>query len=171
MNDYSRVMWVYFLKSKDEALSAFKNFRALVESGPEKKVKVFHIDRGEEFNSNEFKRYCEVEGIERHLTTPYTPQQNGVVERCNRTVVEMARSCLEEMRFPAKLWGEEVRHSIYLLNRLPTRALSGITPYEAWSQKKPEVGHIKVFGCLAHVKVPENLVMKLDDRSRRMINL
>lgn len=171
VDDFSRVMWVYFLKTKDEALRAFKNFRALVESGPEKKVKVFRTDRGGEFNSNDFIMYCEAEGIERHLTTPYTPQQNGVVERRNRTVVEMARSCLKQMKLPAKLWGEAVRHSIYLLNRLPTRALSGLTPYEAWSEKKPDVSHIKVFGCLAHMKVPDNLITKLDDRSRRMINL
>lgn len=85
---------------------------------------MFRTDRGGEFNSNEFKNYCEDNGIERHYTAPYTPQQNGVVERRNRTVMEMTRCYLKEMGLPATLLGEAVRHSVYILNRLPTRALS-----------------------------------------------
>ena len=103
VDDYSRFMWIYFLKSKDEAFKNFKSFRALVENKSERKIKVFRTDRGGEFTSNEFKEYCEGAGIERHYTTPYTPQQNGVVERRNRTVVEMGRSCLKEMQLPGKL--------------------------------------------------------------------
>lgn len=94
-----------------------------------------------------------------------------MVERRNRTVVEMTRSCLKQMKLPSFLWGEAVRHSIYLLNRLPTRALSGITPYEAWNEKKPHVGHIRVFGCISHMKVPSQHTKKLDDRSKQVINL
>lgn len=73
VDDFSRVMWVYLLKAKGEALMAFKNFRALVEDGIERKVKTFRTDRGGEFMSNDFKRYCEEEGIERHYTAPYMP--------------------------------------------------------------------------------------------------
>lgn len=154
VDDYSRFMWIYLLKSKEEAFRAFKNFCVLVENGSERKVKAFRTDRGGEFTSNEFKSYCETAGIERQYTTPYTPQPNGVVERRNRTVVEMARSCLKEMHLPTKLWGEAVRHSVYVLNRLPTRALSKQTPYVAWKERKPDVSHIRVFGCLAHMKIP-----------------
>lgn len=85
-------MWVYFIKTKDEALNAFKNFRALVENGSEKNVKVFRSDRGSEFTSSDFESFCAKAGIARHYATPYTPQQNGVVERRNRTLVEMLRS-------------------------------------------------------------------------------
>lgn len=155
VDDFSKFMWVYFLKSKDEAFGTFKNFQALVETSPGKRVKIFRTDRGGEFTSNEFKSYCEKAGIQRHYTAPYTPQQNGVVERRNRTVVEMARSCLKEMQMPAMLWGEAVRHSVYLLNRLPTRSLTGQTPYEAWFERKPNVSHVRVFGCKAHMKVPQ----------------
>lgn len=121
--------------------------------------------------SNEFKAYCEDNGIERHFTAPYTPQQNGVVERRNRTVVEMTRCFLKEMGLPATLWGEAVRHSVYVLNRLPTRALSNQTPYEAWTGKKPNLGHIRVFGCLTHMKIPDVHTKKLDDRSMQVFNL
>lgn len=171
VDDFSRSMWVYMLKSKDEALEAFKKFKARVEDGKDKKVKVFRTDRGGEFTSKEFEKYCEEAGIERHYSAPYTPQQNGVVERRNRTVVEMARSCLKERKLPSTMWGEAVRHSVYILNRLPTRALSGKTPYEAWTGLKPNVGHIRVFGCIAHMKVPSVHTKKLDDRSITVINL
>lgn len=171
VDDYSRYMWVYFLKGKDEALDAFKKFCALVERGEERKVRILRTDRGGEFCSNEFKMFYEKAGIKRQYTAPYTPQQNGVVERRNRTVVEMARSCLKETKLPSVMWGEAVRHSIYLLNRLPTRALTGITPYEAWNERKPHLGHIRIFGCVAHMKIPSQHTSKLDDRSRQVINL
>lgn len=171
VDDYSRFMWVYFLKSKDEALGGFKIFCAMVENKPGKKVKVLRTDRGGEFCSNEFKKYCDENGIERHYTAPYSPQQNGIVERRNRTVVEMARSCLKEKELPGKLWGEAIRHSVYLLNRLPTRALSQQTPYEVWFGNKPDIGHLRVFGCIVHMKVPKVQTGKLDDRSVRVINL
>lgn len=143
----------------------------MAEKESEKNVKVFRTDRGGEFGSNEFKEYCEGAGIERHYTTPYTPQQNGVVERRNRTVVEMARSSMKEMNLPAKFWGEAVRNAVYILNRVATRALTGQTPFEAWYESKPDVSHLRVFGCLAHMKIPANQLTKLDDRSTTAVNL
>lgn len=86
-------------------------------------------------------------------------------------MVEMARSCLKEMKLPSFLWRETIRHSVYLLNRLPTRALSGTMPCESWYEKKPQVSHIHVFGCLSHMKIASPHTHKLDDRSRQVINL
>lgn len=86
-------------------------------------------------------------------------------------MVEMARSLLKEKLLPCYFWGEAIRHSIYLLNRLPTRAVSGITPYEAWSGNKPHLGHIRVFGCLSHMRIPSVNMTKLDDRSKAVIHL
>lgn len=171
VDDYSRFMWVYFLKSKDEAFKVFKCFRAQVEKSTERKIKVLRTDRGGEFTSKDFKDYCESAGIERHYTTPYTPQQNGVVERRNRTIVEMARSCMKETNLPKRMWGEAVRHSVYILNRVPTRALTNLTPYEARYKRKPNLSYIRVFGCLAYMKTSSKGVRKLDDRSKRVINL
>ncbi|KAL8109516.1 hypothetical protein AgCh_025575 [Apium graveolens] len=138
---------------------------------PERKVKVMITDRGGEFGSNEFKKFNEKDGLTRHYTAPYTPQQNGVMECRNRTVVEMAKICLKEMKLPSFMWGEAVRHSVYLLNKLPMRALSGITPYEAWNEKKPQVGFIKVFGSISYMRIPSQKMSKLDDRSKPMVNL
>lgn len=159
------------LKNKNEDLGVFKKFRAQVKDGDKKIIKVFRTNRGGEFTSNDFKTFCEDAGIERHFTTPYTPQQNGVVERRNRTVVEMARSYLKEMNLQMELWGEAVRHSVFVLNRLPTRPLSDQTPYEAWTGLKPNIGHIRVFGCLTHMKIPNVDTTKLADRSMEVVNL
>lgn len=85
--------------------------------------------------------------------------------------MEMVRSIMKEKELPAKFWGEAVRHAVYVLNRLPTRALTGVTPYEAWKGDKPDVSHIRVFGCLCHMRVPSQGMKKLDDRSVLVINL
>lgn len=83
----------------------------------------------------------------------------------------MTRSLLKGTKLPAFMWGKAVRQDIYLLNRLPTRVLSGMTPYEAWKGKKPNLEHIRLFGCLAYMKIPQVHVKKLDDRSKAVVYL
>ena len=95
VDDHSRKMWIYLLKEKSEALSMFKKFKAMVENRTELRIKMLRTDRGGEFCSKEFAAYCEEEGVDRQFTAPYTPQQNGVVERRNRTVAAMMRSLLK----------------------------------------------------------------------------
>lgn len=125
----------------------FKKFKAHVENGKDKRIKMLRTDHGGEFYPQEFIAYCAENGVTRQYTTPYSLQQNGVVEFKNRTVVAMARSPLKQMELPLTLWGEAIRHSIYLLNRLPIRSMDERTLYEAWKGEKPSIGHIKVFGC------------------------
>lgn len=98
--------------------------------------------------SNEFNEYCEKASIKQHLTAPYTPQQNGVVEQRNRTMKEMARSIMKHMCMPNTCWGEAIRHTTYHLNRVATRALKEKTPYELFRGKQPNVSHLRVFGCI-----------------------
>jgi IS30 family transposase len=105
-----------------------------------------------EFNSNAFTVYCNEQGIKHYTTTPYSPQQNGVVERRNQSVVEMVRCMLKSKGVPSKYWGEAINTAVYLLNRSPTKSLDGKTPYEAWHGKRPRVDHLRTFGCIAHVK-------------------
>jgi transposase InsO family protein len=81
IDDYSRKTWVYFLKSKDEVIGKFKEFKDLVENLSERKIKILRSDNGREYTSNEFGSFCRDAGIKRELTTPYNPQQNGVAER------------------------------------------------------------------------------------------
>ena len=92
IDDFSRMTWVYFLKEKSEAFSTFKKFKALVEKQKGCSIKTIRSDRGGEYTSREFEEYCKNEGIQKQLTTGYTPQHNVVSERRNRTIVEMART-------------------------------------------------------------------------------
>ncbi|KAD2392837.1 hypothetical protein E3N88_39814 [Mikania micrantha] len=107
----------------------------------------------------------------RQLTAPYLPQQNGVVERRNRTMLSTTRSIMKAMLLPQNFWGEAVRHTIYVLNRIPTKALKDATPFEALKGTKPDLRHLKVFGCIAYAKVPSNHLTKLDDISVKMVYL
>ncbi|BBG97058.1 hypothetical protein Prudu_006062 [Prunus dulcis] len=131
-------------RHKSEALTVFKKFKATVELQS---------------------------GIERQLTTPYTPQQNGVAERKNRTIVEMAKCLMLEKKIPFDFWAEAVNISVYILNRCPTKALSKKTPFEAYSGRKPGVKHLKVFGSLCYAHVPKQQRQKLDLASKRCIFL
>lgn len=135
IDDHSRYMWSILLKEKGEAFDKFKRFKAIVEKETGAKIRTFRSDRGGEFCSNEFRDFCETSGIARHLTAPYSPQQNGVVERRNRTLLGMTRSVLKHMSVPNYLWGEAVRHSTYLINRVATRVLVSQTPYQAFKKR------------------------------------
>ena len=171
IDDCSRYMWSILLKEKGEAFEKFKIFKAVVEKETGTTIKTFRTDRGGEFISSEFNLYCETAGIVRHLTAPYSPQQNGVVERRNRTLMGMTRSILKAMECPNYLWGEAVRHSTYLINRGATRVLESKTPYEALKEKKPTVNHLRIFGCICYAKVEGPYLKKLDNRSRMLVHL
>ena len=164
-------MWSILLKEKGEAFEKFKRFKAIVEQETGATIKTLRTDRGGEFTSSEFKEFCEVSGIQRHLTVPYTPQQNRVVERRNRTLLEMTRGILTHMEVPNYFWGEAVRHSTYLINRIAAKTLVFQTPYEAFRGKKPNIGHLRVFGCTAYDKVETGNLKKLDHRSRPLVHL
>ena len=171
IDDCSRYMWTVLLKEKGEAFKKFKIFKTLAEQETGAKVKTLRTDRGGEFCSHEFKLYCDANGIDRHLTAPYSPQQNGVVERRNRTLMEMTRSILKHMSVPNWLWGEAVRHATYLINRIATRSLMGKTPYEALCCKKPSLTHLRTFGCVCYARTETAGRKKLDDRSRILVHL
>jgi hypothetical protein len=162
-------MWLILLPSKDHTVGAIKNFQAGVEVETGRKLKVLRTDRGGEFTSVDFGRYCAEHGVHRQLTAPYSPQQNGVVEHRNQSVVAMARCMLKAKNLPGRFWGEAVTAAVYIQNRAPTRALDKKTPYEAWHGERPHVHYLRTFGCIAHVKNTRPGLKKLDDRSTRVI--
>jgi transposase InsO family protein len=94
IDEFSRNTWIYFLNNKYEVVEKFKEFKDLVENQTKNKIKVLRMDNGGEFYKNEFKEFYKKCGIERQKNTPYTPQQNGVIERMNMTLMERARSML-----------------------------------------------------------------------------
>ncbi|KAK4397350.1 Retrovirus-related Pol polyprotein from transposon TNT 1-94 [Sesamum angolense] len=118
IDDYSRMTWVYFMREKSEVFKVFKKFKNLMEKQSGRSIKVLRSDRGKEYNNSEFDKFCEEEGIEHQTTVSYNPQQNGVSERKNRTVMEMARSMLQEKHLPKAFWAEAVYTAVYLLNSI-----------------------------------------------------
>ena len=114
IDDFSRKTWVYFMKNKDEVFSKFKEFEALIENHTEKKIKTIRSDNGREFTWNEFRELCKESGIKRELSTPYNPQQNGIVEWKNRTIMEVAKSMLHDQDLPMHFWEEAARTVVYV---------------------------------------------------------
>jgi transposase InsO family protein len=169
IDDYSRKTWVYFLKSKDEVLGKFKEFKALVENLSERKIKKLRSDNGGEYTSNEFGSFCRDVGIKRELTTPYNPQQNGVAERKNRTIMEAVKTMIHDQDLPMHLWAEATRTTVYVQNRLSHSALGFKTPEEMFTGKKPEVSHLKIFGCPVFVHIPKEKRTKLDPSGKKGI--
>ncbi|GLU00272.1 hypothetical protein SLE2022_176510 [Rubroshorea leprosula] len=171
VDDYSRKTWVYLLQTKSEALAAFKNFKVLAENEVGRSIKVLRTDRGGEFNSKEFADFCESNGIKRQLTAAYTPQQNGVCERRNRTIMNMVRSLMSKSGLPKEFWPEAVNWSVHILNRSPTSPLPDLTPEEAWNGRRPAVDYFRIFGCIAYAHVPDQKRSKLDDKGEKCIFL
>ena len=126
-------------------------------------------DRGGEFTSKEFVKFCEANGIQRPLTVPRSPQQNDIAERKNRTILDVAKSMLKSKMLPKEFWAEAVACAVYLSNRSPTRSVWGKMPQEAWSGRKPGTTHLRVFGSIAHVHVPDESKAKLDDKSEKFV--
>jgi transposase InsO family protein len=142
------------LKSKDEVFSKFKEFKALIENLSERKIKVLRLDNGGEYTSKEFAKFCKDVRIKRELTTPYNPQQNGVAERKNRTIMEAVKTMIHDQDLPMYLWEKAAKTTVYVQNRLSHSALGFKTPEEMFSGKKPEVIHLKIFGCPIFVHIP-----------------
>eukprot|EP00253_Pinus_taeda_P018707 PITA_18707 len=155
IDDFTRKIWVYFLNNKSEVFEKFRNFKALVENQSGLHIKVLRTDRGGEYISKEFLRFCRENGIHMQFTARYTPQQNGVAERKNRTIMDMARSMLKANHLPNDYWVEAVNCAAYILNRCPTKAVMNRVPEEAWSGRKQGVTHMKVFRCVAYAHIPD----------------
>ena len=127
-DDYSHKGWVYFLKSKGETVTKFREFKQRIERETGNKIKTLRTDRGGEYLSGEFTDLCKSSSIQRELTQAHTSQQNDISERKNRTLMERARSMSSDCNLPVYLWTEAISHAQYLINRSPTRANSGLTP-------------------------------------------
>ena len=141
IDDNSRKSWIYFLKSKksEEVLQRLQEFKALVENQTGRKIRVLISNNGGEYTSKEFDGFCIQEGIRRQLIVLYTPEQNGVIERKNRSIVGVARAMLHDQSLSFFLWAEACNTAVYLQNRSPHRAVGNMTHEECFSGKKSEV--------------------------------
>ena len=171
IDDNTRHVWMYILRSKDKVFEKFVEWKSLVENQSGRKLKTLRTDNGGEYTSNEFVSYLKKEGIRHEYTVPITPQQNGVAERMNKTLVEAVCSMLSDAKLPKCFWAKALATAVYLRNHSPTNAVQGKTPHEAWTNEKPSVDHLKVFGCLCYSHVAKDERQKLDVKARRCIML
>jgi hypothetical protein len=161
-DDHSRFTRVQLLRTKDEALSAYKAFAAWAQTQRGVHIKRLRSDRGGEYTGNEFTRFLEEQGTERRLTTHDTPQHNGVAESLNRRLVERVRAVLHQSGLPKTLWGEALNHVVWLKNRTSTRSLGNVTPYERVHGDKPSLAGVPEWGV--PVWVHHDKGSKLDGR-------
>ena len=159
------------MKHKDEEFQRFVEWKALVEKSSGHQVKVLRTDNGGEYTSTQFEDFLKADGIRHERTVPKTPEQNGVAERLNRTLVETTRSMLIDAKLPQQFWAEALSTAVYLKNRSPTKAVDGMTSCGAWTRKKPKVAHLRVFGCEAYAHIPKDERRKLDPKARKCVLL
>jgi hypothetical protein len=132
-------------------------------------IKCLRSDGGGEYFSNEFSEYLKEHGIQRKYSCSYSPQQNGVVERKNMHIAKIARAMLNEKNLPNYFWVEAIAIVIYIMNRTPTVVVHGMTFEEKFTGKKTDVSHLRVFGCIAYVHVPNEKRSKLDPKAEKCI--
>ncbi|KAL0793897.1 hypothetical protein Bca101_065274 [Brassica carinata] len=165
-DDWSRKVWIYFLKTKDEAFEKFVEWKKMVETQSERKVKKLRTDNGLEYCNLRFDKFCKEEGVVRHRTCTYTPQQNGVAERLNRSIMNKVRSMLSESGLEKKFWAEAASTSVYVINRLPSSAIDFKIPEAMWTSALPDLSGLRRFGCVVYVHSDEG---KLNPRSKKGI--
>ncbi|RZB99644.1 Callose synthase 7 isoform B [Glycine soja] len=164
IDDYSRMTWIYITSQKSQAFKCFKEWKTLIEKQTERKVKRLKTDNGLEFCSTEFNKFCRDEGIARQLTVRNTRQQNGVVERMNKTLLERTRCLLSSVGLNRSFWEKAINTTCFLINKTPSTAIGLKTPIEIWNGKTTNYSNLRVFGCNAYYHVNEG---KLVPRSRK----
>jgi hypothetical protein len=163
IDDKTRLTHLYLLRKKDETFDAYKKYEAWVETQMSKKVKILNSDRGGEYLGDEMVAHLKLKGTSQKLNVHDTPQQNGVAERRNRTIAERIRALLHASGLPKNLWGEAARHVVWLLNRTTTKAVEGMTPYEAAFGEKPNLGDVREWGEKVYMRL-EKKGLKLGGR-------
>ncbi|GJW07999.1 putative ribonuclease H-like domain-containing protein [Tanacetum coccineum] len=164
-DDFSRFSWVFFLATKDETPEILKNFITGIENQSDHKVKTIRSDNGTEFKNRIMNEFCEMKGIRREFSVARTPQQNGVAERKNRTLIEAARTMLADSKLPTTFWAEAVNTACYVQNRVLVIKPHNKTPYELFLGRKPALNFMRPFGCPVTILNTLDHLGKFDGKS------
>ena len=144
-DDYSRFSWVSFLKTKDETIDSLMALFKRIENLYQRRIKRIRSDNGTEFKNSKMEEFCDERGILHEFSAPYTPQQNGVAERKNRTLIETARTMLADSKLPINFWAEAVSAACYTLNRVLTVKKFNKTCFELINNRKPNLKYLEPF--------------------------
>jgi transposase InsO family protein len=153
VDDYSRFTWVFFLQEKSQTQETLKGFLRLAQNEFELRIKKIRSGNGTEFKNSQIEGFLEEEGIKHEFSSPYTPQQNGVVERKNRTLLDMATTMLDEYKTPDRFWAEAINTACYSINRLYLHRILKKTSYELHTGKNPNVSYFRVIGSKCFILV------------------
>ncbi|KAI3505818.1 hypothetical protein L1887_28103 [Cichorium endivia] len=171
VDDYSRFTWVLFLRKKSDAAEEIINFVRKMELMLNKKVRTVHSDNGSEFKNQTLDGFLKAKGITHNFSAPYTPQQNGVVERRNRSLCEAARTMLNFANLPMYFWAEAISTACFTQNRSYIHKRFHITPYEVLNRRKPNVKFLHIFGCRCFILNLKDHLTKFNDKSEEGIFL
>ena len=170
VDDFSRYTWTIFIKSKTEVFECFEGLVPLLEKSLKTCVRSIRSDHGTEFENFEFLTFCREHGIDHNFSAPYTPQQNGVVERKNRTLEDMVRTMLISSGLSQSFWVEAVSTACYIINRAMPRPILEKNPYELLKGNPPSISHLRIFGCQCFIhNNGKNNLEKFDPRSEEGI--
>ena len=178
VDDSTSYSWVYFLKHKSEAMNAIKLFvqetGGYLKNAPKHMIRIWRSDNAKEFLSQAIQKFCNEHGIVHETSIPYNPEQMGVAERLNRTLMEMADSMRYHSGHPESFWAEAVATANFLRNQSPTTSLqetrfSGKTPHEALFGTRPSALKLRVFGCRCWALIPKEKRRKLHPKARKAI--
>ena len=168
IDHFSRFCFGIPLKHKSDATNELIEFILKKEKCFKTKVKRLRTDRGGEFINDTFKAFCSEKGIDHETTVGYSPEQNGIVERMNRTVFSTVRTLLNSANVPKKYWAETMATAIYLINSWIRD--DELSPYEKMFNKKPNYRHLRTFGCVAYVHQNQmKRLSKLDETARKLM--
>lgn len=163
IDNYSRMMWVTFLREKSYAFEKFKIYKAKVETKTRLKIKCLRLDHGGEFISGVFNKFCKKHGIRRQFSAPWITQENGVVERKNKTISDAARTMMMETSLPHIYWREVVSRTIYTINRVHIKGETNKRPYELWVGNTPTIKYLRIFGSKCYIR-RDDIIGKFDQR-------
>ena len=176
IDDHTRLCWIYLMNKKSDVKNLFTNFYNMIENQFQTKIGILHSDNGTEYFNEQLGEFLEKKGIFHQSTCRDTPQQNGIAERKNKHLLEVARAIMFYMHVPKYLWGEAILTASYLINRMPTKVLTYKTPFDCLKTFFPDTRLFsdlpaKVFGCTAYVHVPSQFRSKLDPRAIKCVFL
>ncbi|GIL76859.1 hypothetical protein Vretifemale_6396, partial [Volvox reticuliferus] len=169
LDDCTGLSAVAFTETKDAIGKKVRAIFEALENIAGRRVKEVRTDRGREFVNQTMGDYFSNKGIIHGTTVGYTPEQNGAAERLNRTLLEKTRAMLVESELPQQLWAEALATANYLRNISPVAGANKVTPHEAFMGTKPDISHLRVFGCAAYAHVPKEKRNKLEPVSRKGI--
>lgn len=165
IDDYSWCTWIHLLKHKNECVEVFKNFVNFVETQFSTKVLCVRADNAKELCEGDILKFYRLKGMGHQSSYAGTPQQNGIVEKRHRNLLETSRALLFQSNLPLRFWGDCMQTTTHLVNRMLLPSLQGHTPYEKLYDKKPSYAHLRRFDCLCYVSTKNQGRLKFDGRA------